>query len=40
MQRIVVIGNSAGGKSTLARALAKRRDLPCIELDGILWQPG
>jgi adenylate kinase family enzyme len=29
--RIVVIGNTAGGKSTLARHLAHRRELPLIE---------
>jgi adenylate kinase family enzyme len=38
--RIVVIGNAAGGKSTLARQLAQRRQLPLIELDRLLWQPG
>jgi adenylate kinase family enzyme len=38
--RIVVIGNSGGGKSTLARELAARRGLPHIEIDAILWQPG
>jgi adenylate kinase family enzyme len=38
--RIVVIGNAAGGKSTLARQLARRRELPLIEVDRLLWQPG
>jgi adenylate kinase family enzyme len=38
--RIVVIGNAAGGKSTLARHLARRRGLPLIELDRLLWQQG
>jgi adenylate kinase family enzyme len=38
--RIVVIGNAAGGKSTLARQLARRRGLPLIEVDRLLWQPG
>jgi adenylate kinase family enzyme len=38
--RIVVIGNAAGGKSTLARHLARRRELPLIEVDRLLWQPG
>jgi adenylate kinase family enzyme len=37
--RIVVIGNAAGGKSTLARRLAQRRELPLIEIDRLLWQP-
>jgi hypothetical protein len=40
MARVVIIGNAAGGKSTLARALAKRRGLDLIEIDRLLWQPG
>jgi adenylate kinase family enzyme len=40
MSRIVVIGNAAGGKSTLARALAQARRLPLVEIDKVLWQPG
>ncbi len=40
MARIVVIGNAAGGKSTLARQLARRRELTLIEIDRLLWQPG
>jgi adenylate kinase family enzyme len=38
--RIVVIGNAAGGKSTLAGQLAHRRNLPLVEVDRLLWQPG
>jgi adenylate kinase family enzyme len=38
--RIVVIGNAAGGKSTLARHLARCRELALIEVDRLLWQPG
>jgi adenylate kinase family enzyme len=38
--RIVVIGNAAGGKSTLARHLARRRELPLVEVDRLLWQQG
>lgn len=37
--RIVIIGNAGGGKSTLARAMAARRDLPLVEVDRLLWQP-
>ncbi|WP_246666761.1 adenylate kinase [Bradyrhizobium guangdongense] len=37
---MVIIGNAAGGKSTLARALAARRDLPLVEVDRLLWQAG
>lgn len=40
MARIVVIGNAAGGKSTLARHLARRRELPLVEVDRLLWQQG
>jgi adenylate kinase family enzyme len=39
-ERVVVIGNAAGGKSTLARALADRRGLKLVEVDRLLWQPG
>ena len=35
-----MIGNAAGGKSTLARHLARRRELPLIEVDRLLWQQG
>jgi len=38
--RIVVIGNSGGGKSTLARRLAERRALRHVEVDRLLWQEG
>jgi adenylate kinase family enzyme len=38
--RIVIIGNAAGGKSTLARHLARRKVLPLIEADKLLWQEG
>lgn len=40
MTRIVVIGNAGGGKSTLARKLAKRRGLRHVEIDRLLWQEG
>lgn len=39
MQRIAVIGNSGGGKSTLARKLAARHGLPHAEIDALLWRP-
>jgi hypothetical protein len=35
-----VIGNAAGGKSTLARHLARRRGLALFEVDRLLWQQG
>ena len=40
MTRIAVIGNSGGGKSTLARGLARKLGLPYHEIDALLWQPG
>ncbi len=40
MERVVVIGNSGGGKSMLARHLANRLDLPYVEIDALLWRPG
>ena len=40
MARVVVIGNAAGGKSTLARTLAGCRALPLIEVDQLLWREG
>ena len=39
MSRIAILGNTAGGKSTLARHLAKTRNLPHIEIDEIYWMP-
>lgn len=39
-QRIVVVGCSGGGKSTLARALGDRLGLPVVHLDVLFWQPG
>jgi adenylate kinase family enzyme len=38
--RIVVIGTSGAGKTTLARRIASRLELPHIELDAINWQSG
>ena len=40
MSRVVVIGNAAGGKSTLARQMAIARSLPLVEIDKLLWQEG
>jgi len=39
-QRIVIIGTTSTGKSTLAEELAKRLDLRCIDLDALHWEPG
>src|SRR5437868_4671391 len=38
--RIVVVGTSGAGKTTLARRIAPRLELPHIELDAINWQSG
>ena len=38
--RAVVIGNSGGGKSTLARRLASTSKCDHVEIDGLLWQQG
>ena len=40
MGRTVIIGNSGGGKSTLARRLSTAQACPHIEIDALLWQPG
>ena len=39
MQRINVVGTSCSGKTTLARAVAGRLDLPYVELDAHYWGP-
>lgn len=38
MQRILIIGNAGSGKSTFARQLAQKLDLPLVHLDQIYWQ--
>lgn len=40
MQRIVILGQSGTGKSTLARRLANHLDIPYLHIDTIFWQPG
>jgi adenylate kinase family enzyme len=39
-KRLVVIGVTSSGKSTLAENLARRFDLCYIELDALHWEPG
>lgn len=39
MSRIAILGNTAGGKSTLARRLSETRNLPHIEIDELFWLP-
>jgi adenylate kinase family enzyme len=38
--RLVVVGNSGSGKTTMAKALSSALGIPRIELDAINWQPG
>jgi adenylate kinase family enzyme len=38
--RVVIVGTSGAGKTTLARRLSRELDLPHVELDAINWQPG
>ena len=40
MERILIIGCPGAGKSTLARQLAEKLDLPLIHLDSLFWLPG
>jgi len=39
-ERIAIVGDAGGGKSTLARRLAAARGLPLTEVDKLLWRPG
>src|SRR4030095_11081198 len=38
--RIVIFGNSGSGKSTMARDLSERHQIPMLELDTVVWEPG
>jgi adenylate kinase family enzyme len=40
MRRVVILGCSGGGKSTLARAMGERLGLPVVHLDALFWSPG
>jgi adenylate kinase family enzyme len=40
MQRIMVVGSSGAGKTTLANSLAEKLRLPVIHLDTHYWLPG
>jgi adenylate kinase family enzyme len=40
VQRIAVVGAVGAGKSTVARELAERLDLPLVDLDAIYWSRG
>ncbi|HXA37692.1 MAG TPA: AAA family ATPase [Phenylobacterium sp.] len=38
--RLVVVGTSGSGKTTMAKALSRALGLPQVELDALNWQPG
>jgi len=40
MKRVLIIGSSGAGKTTLALALAEKTKLPLIHLDTEYWHPG
>jgi adenylate kinase family enzyme len=40
VERVLVLGRGAAGKSTLARRLGALTGLPVTELDQCFWQPG
>jgi adenylate kinase family enzyme len=40
MNRIRVVGTSGSGKSTTAAAIARKLDIPYLELDSVHWLPG
>lgn len=40
MERILIVGCPGAGKSTLARQMAEKLDLPLIHLDQLFWLPG
>ncbi len=39
MERVIVVGTSCSGKTTLARRIAEVLDLPHVELDAVFWGP-
>jgi adenylate kinase family enzyme len=38
--RVLIVGNSGSGKSTVARALALEHGLVHLDLDTLVWEPG
>ncbi len=40
MERILIIGCGGAGKSTLARALGGKLNIPVVHLDKLFWRPG
>lgn len=40
MKKIIIIGSGGAGKSTLAKQLGQKLELPVIHLDALFWRPG
>ena len=40
MERIIIIGCGGAGKSTQARQLGEKLDIPVVHLDKLFWKPG
>ena len=40
MKRIMIVGCGGAGKSTLARQLGEKLNLPVVHLDKLFWRPG
>ena len=40
MERIMIVGCGGAGKSTLARLLGGKLNLPVVHLDKLFWRPG
>lgn len=40
MERIIIIGCGGAGKSTLARQLGEKLNIPVVHLDKLFWKPG
>ena len=40
VQRLVIVGSTGSGKTTLARAASLRLHIPVIEMDSLYWGPG
>ncbi len=40
IKRIAIVGVSASGKSTFARKLSEKTNLPLFLVDSIMWKPG
>jgi len=38
-RRLIIVGTSGSGKTTVARAVAERLQIPHIELDALFWKP-